>query len=121
MLAVKGNKWKNNLKKKVIAGLIAACGVCCIISLVRGAKGGDGQQPGPMQDAAGFLTYYDEIFTESFKTKLDQEAEQELFCSDGMISFGTGMIWFFPSSNGSGLEISTVNGLDGCSVRYGGQ
>ena len=74
-----------------------------------------------VQDAAGFLTYYDEIFTESFKTKLDQEAEQELFCSDGMISFGTGMIWFFPSSNGSGLEISTVNGLDGCSVRYGGQ
>ena len=38
-----------------MAGLIAACGVCCIISLVRGAKGGDGQQPGPMQYAAGFL------------------------------------------------------------------
>lgn len=72
-----------------------------------------------VQDAAGFLTYYDEIFTESFKAQLDQEAEQELFCSDGMISFGTGMVWFFPSSNGSGLEISTVNGLDGCSVRYG--
>ena len=78
-----------------------------------------GHESYSLQDAAGFLTYYDEIFTESFKTKLDQEAEQELFCSDGMISFGTGMIWFFPSSNGSGLEISTVNGLDGCSVRYG--
>lgn len=38
-----------------MAGLIAACCVCCIISLVRGGKGKDAQKPGIVQYAAGFL------------------------------------------------------------------
>lgn len=73
-----------------------------------------------VQDAQEFMAYYDEIFTEAFKMELDKQAEQELFCRDGMISFGTGLIWFFPSSNGSGMEISAINGLGGNSLRYGG-
>lgn len=72
-----------------------------------------------VQDAAGFMAYYDEIFTESFKAQLDQEAEQELFCQNGMVSFGSGLIWFFPSGSGGSMDISSINGLDGCSVRYG--
>lgn len=72
-----------------------------------------------VQDAAGFMAYYDEIFTEPFKAQLDQEAEQELFCQNGMVSFGSGLVWFFPSGSGGSMDISSINGLDGCSVRYG--
>ena len=74
-----------------------------------------------VQDAVSFLAYYDEIFTEAFKMELDRQAEQELFCRDGMISFGEGMIWFFPSDSGSTMGISTINNPDGSSVRYGGE
>lgn len=72
-----------------------------------------------VQDAVSFLAYYDEIFTDAFKMELDRQAEQELFCSDGMISFGDGLVWFFPSDSGTSMGIGTINGLDGCSVRYG--
>lgn len=74
-----------------------------------------------VQDAVGFLAYYDEIFTEAFKMKLDSQAEQELFCSDGMISFGEGQIWFFPSDSGSTMGISSIDNQNGGTVRYGGE
>lgn len=74
-----------------------------------------------VQDAVSFLAYYDEIFTDAFKMELDRQAEQELFCSDGMISFGDGMVWFFPSDSGSSMGISSIDNRAGCTVRYGGE
>lgn len=73
-----------------------------------------------VQDAVSFLAYYDEIFTDAFKMELDRQAEQELFCSDGMISFGDGMVWFFPSDSGSSMGVSSIDNRNGCTVRYGG-
>lgn len=73
-----------------------------------------------VQDAVSFLAFYDEIFTDAFKMELDRQAEQELFCSDGMISFGDGMVWFFPSDSGSSMGISSIDNRNGCTVRYGG-
>ena len=74
-----------------------------------------------VQDAVGFLAYYDEIFSEAFKAELDAQAEQELFCQDGMISFGEGLIWFYPSDSGSNMSVSSINNKNGCSVSYGGE
>lgn len=74
-----------------------------------------------VQDAAGFLAYYDEIFTDEFKAELDRQAEEELFCDNGMISFGEGLVWFFPSDVGSSMEISSINNMNGCTVRYEGE
>ncbi|MCI9362293.1 MAG: hypothetical protein HFG65_15455 [Hungatella sp.] len=74
-----------------------------------------------VQDAVSFLAYYDEIFTDAFKAELDRQAEQELFCSDGMISFGDGLVWFFPSDSGNSMGISSIDNRNGCTVRYGGE
>lgn len=73
-----------------------------------------------VKSAEEFLSYYDEIFTETFKQNLDMEAEQELFCHNGMISFGSGLIWFSPVYGEESVAIITINGTDGSSVRNGG-
>lgn len=73
-----------------------------------------------VKNAEEFLACYDEIFSETFKQSLDAEAEEELFCNNGMISFGTGLIWFGMVSGKDSAVITAVNGTDGCSVRAGG-
>ena len=73
-----------------------------------------------VKSADEFLSYYDEIFSETFKQNLDMEAEQELFCHNGMISFGSGLIWFGPVYGEESAAIITINGTDGSSVRNGG-
>lgn len=55
MLAVKGNDWKNKLKKRGLAGLALVCAVCCIVSFIKGSGEGDEKRPGFLHYLAGFL------------------------------------------------------------------
>lgn len=73
-----------------------------------------------VKGADELLPYYDEIFSETFKQNLDMEAEEELFCHNGMISFGSGLIWFGPVYGEESAAIIAINGADGCRVGYGG-
>lgn len=73
-----------------------------------------------VNNAEEFLACYDEIFSETFKQSLDAEAEEELFCNNGMISFGNGLIWFGIVSGADSAAITAVNGMDGCGVKAGG-
>lgn len=75
---------------------------------------------GAVNSPEEFLTYYDDIFTTEFKERLENAALDDLFCQDGMISFGEGSLWFYPATETADMSVCTVNVAEDRYVRYGG-
>ncbi|MCM1136478.1 MAG: stage II sporulation protein P [Clostridium sp.] len=52
---MRGNKWKINLKKKGIAGLLIACCLCCLYSFIKGRGEGEKASPGLSRQVGAFF------------------------------------------------------------------
>ena len=75
---------------------------------------------GTVNSPEEFMAYYDEIFTADFRKSLENASLDDLFCSDGMISFGEGSLWFYPATESEDMSVCTVNAAEDRYVRYGG-
>ena len=70
--------------------------------------------------AAESLTYYDDIFTQDFRKKLEETPATDLFCKDGLIGLGDGSVWFYPATVEDDMSVTSVNVSADRYVRYGG-
>ena len=70
--------------------------------------------------AEEFLTYYDDIFTQDFRKKLEETPATDLFCKDGLIGLGDGSVWFYPATVEDDMSVTSVNVSADRYVRYGG-
>lgn len=70
--------------------------------------------------AEEFLAYYDEIFTQDFRKKLEETPATDLFCKDGLIGLGDGSVWFYPATAEDDMSVTSVNVSADRYVRYGG-
>lgn len=75
---------------------------------------------GTVNSPEEFLVHYEDIFTSDFRSRLEQADLDDLFCSNGMISFGEGSLWFYPATESQDMSVSTVNAAEDRYVRYGG-
>lgn len=70
--------------------------------------------------AEEFLAYYDDIFTQDFRKKLEETPATDLFCKDGLIGLGDGSVWFYPATVEDDMSVTSVNVSADRYVRYGG-
>lgn len=75
---------------------------------------------GTVSSPEEFLTYYDDIFTADFRNQLENASLDDLFCRNGLISFGDGSLWFYPATETEDMSVCTVNAANDRYVRYDG-
>lgn len=92
--------------------------VAAMIAYPRKVKTPDGE--GTVNHAGEFLAYYDGIFTETFKEKLESLSAGDLFTDNGMIGVGDGCLWFYPATVETDMCVGTINAAEDRYVRYGG-
>ncbi|MBS6643846.1 MAG: hypothetical protein KH366_09720 [Clostridiaceae bacterium] len=72
-----------------------------------------------VDDAEEFLDYYDDIFTEDFIAKLEEDSKKDLNYNDQGVWIGDGELWVMTADKK--LYINSIFNADDRSVKYDGE